>query len=56
MSLELSSITFNHDFTSATTSALNIRKNYNYEIHSSPIPEYDKNIAKKSYVHNKTLH
>lgn len=38
MSLHLQSITFNHSLTSADTSALNIRKNKDYEI---LLPEYD---------------
>jgi hypothetical protein len=43
MSLSLKTITFNHDLTSATTSALNIRKNKDFE---TALPEYDSAIAR----------
>ena len=43
MALTLRTITFNHDLSSATTSALNIRRNKDFE---SALPEYDSTIAR----------
>ncbi len=43
MALQLSTITFNHDPASPSTSALNIRKNKDFEV---PIPEYDSSIPR----------
>jgi len=43
MPFSLKTITFNHDLTSATTSALNIRKNKDFE---TALPEYDSAIAR----------
>jgi hypothetical protein len=43
MALELHTITFNHDPNSALTSALNIRRNKDYEV---PVPEYDSSIPR----------
>jgi hypothetical protein len=43
MPLTLRTITFNHDLISATTSALNIRKNKDFE---TALPEYDNTIAR----------
>ena len=45
MALSLRTITFNHDLTSATTSALNIRKNKDFE---TALPEYDSAITRNS--------
>lgn len=39
MAIELRTISFNHDVTQATTSALNIRRNKDFEV---LVPEYDK--------------
>jgi hypothetical protein len=43
MALQLSTITFNHDPASPSTSALNIRQNKDFEV---PIPEYDSSIPR----------
>src|SRR5262245_23689390 len=43
MALALKTITFNHDLGSATTSALNIRKNKDFE---TALPEYDSAIPR----------
>jgi hypothetical protein len=44
MSLELNTITFNHNPSSASNSAMNIRRNKDFEV---PIPEYDRAIQRK---------
>ncbi len=43
MTIELKTIEFNHDHISAANSAMNIRRNYDFEI---PIPEYDRDIPR----------
>ncbi len=43
MALQLRTITFNHDPASPSTSALNIRRNKDFEV---PIPEYDSSIPR----------
>lgn len=43
MSLSLKTITFNHDPFSASTSAMNIRRNKDFEV---PVPEYDEAIPR----------
>jgi hypothetical protein len=43
MTLQLSTITFDHDPLSPSTSALNIRRNKDFEV---PIPEYDSSIPR----------
>ena len=45
MTFSLKTITFNHDVTSATTSALNIRKNKDFE---TALPEYDSAIPRNA--------
>jgi len=45
MALNLKTITFNHDLTSATTSGLNIRKNKDFE---TSLPEYDSAIPRSA--------
>ena len=45
MPLSLKTITFNHDLSGATTSALNIRKNKDFE---TALPEYDSAIARSA--------
>jgi hypothetical protein len=46
MAISLKTITFNHDLTSATTSALNIRKNKDFE---TALPEYDSAIPRAAH-------
>lgn len=43
MALQLKTITFNHDPLSASTSALNIRRNKDFEV---AVPEYDAAIPR----------
>ena len=45
MPLSLATITFNHDLAGATTSALNIRKNKDFE---TALPEFDSAIARSA--------
>jgi hypothetical protein len=50
VSLELNTITFNHDFSDKSVSALNIRRNKDEEIFPiHPIPEYNREVPRETW-------